>query len=245
MQSFRSAWAANVRNKKKNPDDSSDHESLFGSDNEEIATSEPKADELSWTNKKTVNVVCLAAIAVLMKHVTGMDKFLLGITYSFRSPGQIVGPFTDTLPFGIDMSDIKLTFDGLFASLFKVFHYMKRHGKSCPSSKILEDLKIASHPPVHFEFITNLEREEWEISGISVHDLLYEDSGYCKEYGGFQTTKMGAIDGQHDYDVKFTFVENGSNILGAVRYRKVSFFNSRGISAKNRSKNGSQNFKVH
>lgn len=220
LQRFRSAWAANIRNKKKDPNDSSDHESLFGSDGEDLSDQQ-KSDNNSWTSKKTVNVVCLAAFAVLMKHVSGMDKFILGIIYSFRYPGQIIGPLTDTLPFNLDLSDKKLTFDGLFASLFKVFHNMKRHGKSCPSSTIFTEFGIDPNIPVQFEFITNVQRENWESLGISVDELFYEDANISKNHIKLSTTSIGSLDEQNNYDVKMTLIENGNKIIGAIRYRAV------------------------
>jgi uncharacterized protein YgiM (DUF1202 family) len=224
LQRFRSAWAANIRNKKKNPNDSSDHESLLGSEGETSET--PAGAESSWTNKKTVNVVCLAAFAVLMKHISGMDKYLLGITYNFRTPNQLVGPLTDTLPFNVDLSSKSLTFDGLFASLFKVFHYCKRHGKACPSTQISKELAIEYNIPVHFEFITNLEREEWAKQGITVEDLLYEDEDNTKSFGTFETAAIGSLDEHSQYDVKFKLIENVDTIEAAVRYRKVITTNS-------------------
>lgn len=219
---FRSNWAANIRNRKsQNHEEWSDHDSLLGS------ASEPEdfdAGETShWSGSRSLNVVCLAAFSVLMRHISGMEKFLIGITYSFRYPGSVVGPLSDTLPIKLDLSQKSLTFDALFADLFKIFHHIKIHGKSCPSPFIARTLEMPADPPVRFEFITNAQRQEWERLGFKLDDIFYENQTNCKEFAKLVSHRVWAINEQDDYDLKFIIIENGSALEAGIRYRSDRF----------------------
>ncbi|KAI8914393.1 hypothetical protein EDD86DRAFT_244598 [Gorgonomyces haynaldii] len=229
LRRFRSNWAANIHNKRKSSismNDTSDIDSLFGSDtsaeNSDTEEGRQQKKELKSINSKTVNVVCLAAFSVLLRHITGMEKFLIGITHNFRGSGQIVGPYQDSLPSKVDLSQKGITFDVLFAHLFKVFNHAKRHGKGCPSGHIASALDVSTDIPVRFEYYTNAERLEWQTLGLTIDDLFHEADDQ-KPIGSLGAERLWSHNEQDEYDLKLILVENGATIEAGIRYRKDKF----------------------
>ncbi|KAI8808113.1 hypothetical protein BJ742DRAFT_853784 [Cladochytrium replicatum] len=110
------------------------------------------------------NAVCLAAFAVLLKHISGIDKFLIGVVQSFRRRGLLSGPLTDVLPVKIDLvgpstggfnSDSNgLTFEALFEGLRQGLREARRNGPACPSSLLSRKFNLESRYPVQYEYWT-------------------------------------------------------------------------------------------
>lgn len=218
IQGFGSAWTANIKQKGGGASEYySDHESLFDSDDEDTS----EADSL-WTRKNSLNIVCLSAFAVLMKHISGMEKFVLGLFSGVRSTGNVIGPFSDTYPILADLSAANLTFDMLFSSFFHVFRQIKRHGPSFPtfSSKMCPG---KNNIPVRFQFITNSERKSWAELGLSVEDLMVELDDVDKNLGNMRSNRICAINEFDKYDLKFIFIEEDHGIEAAISYRSNFF----------------------
>ncbi|KAJ3292741.1 hypothetical protein HK104_005074 [Borealophlyctis nickersoniae] len=184
--------------------------------------------------------VCLAAFAVLLKHVSGNDKFLVGITQSYRHNGVLVGPLSDTVPLKVDFTRKGTTFNSLFGILSKELKEARRFGIACPSSVIQRQLGIEGGIPVRFEFIPFRDAEMWRQKGLSNDDILLgqyvaPSKGGAEESassagGGVagggasgESDRLWSVDEQTDFDLKLVLVEGQNSILGGMRYRKDKF----------------------
>ncbi|KAJ3361760.1 hypothetical protein HDU91_003752 [Kappamyces sp. JEL0680] len=222
LRTFRSDWTNNIKNKRKMADiaDSSDNESLLESDDEHDSL--PTRTEKKLRDK-SVGAVCLAAFGVLMKHITGSDNFLVGLTTSFRAPGLVVGPLTDTMPVKLDLSKKDLSFSSLFSSIHKVFKHIQRHGKSCPRSYISKKLQLPLEFPIEFQFVSKNEARDWESRGFSMHDILKPHEQRQEQFGTLQTERIWSSNPQDAYDIKFIMVEYDDHLDCGVRYRRDKF----------------------
>ncbi|KAI8897117.1 hypothetical protein BC833DRAFT_61906 [Globomyces pollinis-pini] len=225
LRKFRSDWTLNIRNKKRLAkkkaflDQSSDNDSLLEDDNDE----DEKDKNQRRLLEHSVDAVCLAAFGVLMKHISGINQFTIGVNCSFRTPGLILGPLTDILPVKIDLTKKGISFTALFASLYKVFKQIRRHGPGCPFGYISKTLKIPAEFPIQFEFISLAEKRDWQALGFSVADLISPHERTALHFANLKAERVWTTNQQTNYDMKFIMVECEDTIECGVRYRSDRF----------------------
>ncbi|RKO93268.1 hypothetical protein BDK51DRAFT_19033, partial [Blyttiomyces helicus] len=169
---------------------------------------------------------CLAAFGVLLKHISGSDKFLIGLTQTYRRNGLIVGPLTDTIPIKIDLSRRGSTFNGLFATLSRTLKEARRFGAVCPMSTLARKIGIAETLPVRFEFVPFHDTEAWAKRGLGVRDLLLSDDvvlGGDDADSALVAERLWAASEQDQFDVKLVMVEEAKCISGGMRFRRDRF----------------------
>jgi hypothetical protein len=228
LNHFRLAWGHNIRNKKKQerkkslaPAMSSDNESLLEDSEDDDQDGKSKSEKL--IKDQTVDTVCLAAFGVLVKHITGKDKFLVGVTSSMRSPGTVIGPLTDTFPVKIDISRKSISFSSLFTSVYNILKQVKRHGLSCPSQKISSELRSATKFPIQFNFINKLEFREWKKLGLTKEHFLSSPTNIKTSYQSNLVERVLAHNNQDEYDIKLVIVELEDKLECALHYDKTRF----------------------
>ncbi|KAJ3183547.1 hypothetical protein HDU87_006872 [Geranomyces variabilis] len=171
----------------------------------------------------------LTAFAILLKHVAGTDKFLIGYTHSFRRNGLLVGPVTDTLPVKIDMSKKGTTFSSVFAHAARATSYAKRYGIACPSSRIeaaLDTPKLR----VAFEYVAYRDSEHYRAAGLGPAELFESDSGSASGSSntaldpGGEIPRPAWVDAEADTNVlKLVLVETQTEVVGGFVYRRNEF----------------------
>ena len=171
---------------------------------------------------KPTDAACLAAYSVLIRHITGREKFLLGVTSSFRTPGVIVGPLSDTLPVQFDMTQKNGTFDGLFGRTLKQIRKAKRFGLNCPSSIIGKTQDIQVNFPIRFEFITQADTEKWLKDGLKMEDFWTEKGNFIQSEA-LDIDRLWSMNEREKYDLKVVLAERGDEVVGGFRYRKDKF----------------------
>jgi hypothetical protein len=227
LRKFRIDWTLNIKNKKKNAratskyngNDSSENESLLESDDDD----DGKKKLERRMKHKSVGSVCLAAFGVLMRHITGSEKFLVGVCSNFRHTGLILGPLCDVYPVKIDLSKKTVTFSNIFTSLFRIFKQIKRHGYSCPADSIKEKLGLPSDQLIEFQFISLDEYNDWNKLGFSLEDLLKPQEMREERFGSMQAEKLWSENKKENFDIRFIMVEQDDSIECGVRYRNDKF----------------------
>jgi hypothetical protein len=208
-----------MRKASQGGDVSSDNESLLESDQDD-SDLQRKTEKIM---KRSVGAVILAAVGVLMKHISGNEVFLIGCKTNFRSKnGTIVGPMSDVLPVRLDFSRKNMSFSSLFTSLYRVFKQLKRHGNACPSSFLAKELKMDLDFKVQFEFINQHEIDEYQKLGFGLEEILAPQEVHNKE----NFDRLWSCT-QDEYDLKFIFVEMDEQVECAIRYRQDKFDSER------------------
>ncbi|KAI8826548.1 uncharacterized protein EV422DRAFT_562607 [Fimicolochytrium jonesii] len=156
---------------------------------------------------------CLSAFAIVLKHISGSDKYLLGLTHSFRRNGLAVGPVSDTFPVKIDLTRKGITFSALFGSVSRSIRAARRCGAGTPSWKI--PTPSATALPIVFEYTPQKEAEMWRSYGLSPADILLHAA----------SSSSDGVSWTHDETshahVKLHLIETGEGtIVGGLRYRR-------------------------
>ncbi|KAJ8323710.1 hypothetical protein O5D80_007599 [Batrachochytrium dendrobatidis] len=250
LRRFRVNWAISVKARQKqrraDASASSDNESLLESEksddddqpsransplkysavttsNEAVdATVLPVLEYHKRSKPKSVDVVCLTAFSILLRHISGSEKYVLGVSQSYRRHGIFVGPLSDTVPIKIDVSKQGLTFDSLYESLHKTLRNAKRHGVACTNMQVAEAFHLSEKLDARFEFISLRESKEWIKKGLTVADML------CCREPCFQTDEINTnrlwSDIEHDqYDVKLVIVETSHGLEGGLKFMNSRF----------------------
>ncbi|KAJ3034927.1 hypothetical protein HDV00_004537 [Rhizophlyctis rosea] len=231
LRSFQEGYRTTLRQRRAHLHTSaipvSGHDSdVFGSSMDESSGTDSDASGLRSRHARLTSTagVCLAAFAVLLKHISGSDKFLVGLTQSYRHNGLLVGPLTDTVPLKVEFRK-GTTFNSVFGVLSKEMKEARRFGATCPLSVIKSKLGARWNLPVRFEFVPFQEAEGWRMKGLGVEDLtLHERSG--GDGVGQQAHKwqrLWSVDETAAYDLKLVLVEGHDTLSGGIRYRKDRF----------------------
>ncbi|KAJ3054921.1 hypothetical protein HK097_000337 [Rhizophlyctis rosea] len=162
--------------------------------------------------------VCLAAFAVLLKHISGSQKFLLGLRQSYRHNGLLVGPLSDTVPLKVEFRR-GTTFNSLFGMLEKGMKEARRFGAVCPLSTIRGVLDARWDLPIQFEFISFRDAETWKSKGLTVNDIIHASEGGT----GSATQRVWSMNEADGCDLKLVLVEGQESISGGIKYRKDRF----------------------
>ncbi|KAH6584639.1 hypothetical protein BASA61_006235 [Batrachochytrium salamandrivorans] len=248
LRRFRANWTLSTkirqRQRKADPSVSSDNESLLDSeksDNDDKTVlgdsplkyeSSPSLDRAFNTmaldhhprhvKYKSVDVICLAAFSILLKHISGSEKYIIGVSQSYRRHGLFIGPLSDTMPIKVDVTQPGLTFDVLYGSMHKILRDTKRHGVACTNMQVASAFGITCGLDVRFEFIGLRESKEWIKRGLSVADLLCQPER-CFHVDGIDTARIWSDNEADTYDVKLIIVETPGGLEGGMRFMNCRF----------------------
>ncbi|TPX61238.1 hypothetical protein SpCBS45565_g07308 [Spizellomyces sp. 'palustris'] len=172
--------------------------------------------------------VCLAAYSVLLKHISGCDKYLLGVLQSFRRNGLLIGPVSDIFPVKVDLTRKGITFNSLLGTLSRTMKELRRYGAACPLSTIQSQLGIAKSLPVQFEYIPYRDAEHWIEKGLEVSDLLLLPTSVNAQQNTAEATTLKMerrwfSQETNPFDVKLVLVETSTSLIGGIRYRQNKF----------------------
>lgn len=195
-----------------------------GSSSVEIISSSDDSDaekfnEQSQTHQRRIrnaNSVCTAAFCVLLRHISGQDKFSIGLTQSYRYRDMLIGPVSDTVPLKIDLSRKNLQFHSLFSKMYRGLYHARQQGTACPLTKIAKKYLHVKHLPIRLEYISYKEYCHWEKVGISVDDLM--DTSTSSNY-----SKLWTLNENDTFDLKLILVEKQDTIEGGFLYRSEKF----------------------
>ncbi|KAI9003172.1 hypothetical protein BC832DRAFT_593252 [Gaertneriomyces semiglobifer] len=180
------------------------------------SSAEVDADDPIWGSRTSARIssvkpTCLAALAVVLKHITGIDQYLIGVVNSFRRNGVLVGPLTDTIPLKVDFTRKgHHTFNALLGSVNKSLKSLRRFGQSYASTSLQSELQLSTIP-IQFEFHSFQESEAWARADISADDLVRSPE------------KMHMSNPTNAPDLALVLVETRTSLIGGFRYNKSRY----------------------
>ncbi|KAJ3189647.1 hypothetical protein HK101_008811 [Irineochytrium annulatum] len=173
------------------------------------------------------DAVCLSAFQVMLKHISGCDKFLIGVRESLRKNGVLVGPLSDVMPLRVDLTRKGVTFNSLLVSVIKSLRDLKRHGAGCPFESLAWKFECDARFPIQFEFVSDRETQQWKEAGLSVPDILARRRTDEYARGGSdvpaKVERLWAVNESDQFDIKLIVVEDGDDICGGMVYRRDKY----------------------
>ena len=173
-------------------------------------------EKIKGKTRQTANVmaVCLAAFAVILKHIKGQEKFLIGVKQDYRDETSL-GPFSDTMPVKIDLSSKELTLNSLVAGLWSVIQEGRENVVNAPSTYVNEKVGF-QEPSIIFEFITEKQYRDMSTFGINDDDLLQKREAADGE-GKFQ--RLWMIDEREKFDLKLKIIDTGDELKCCFQFK--------------------------
>ncbi|TPX43818.1 hypothetical protein SeMB42_g04567 [Synchytrium endobioticum] len=161
------------------------------------------------------DAVCLAAFAIMLKHVVGMEKYVVGITQNLRRKDMdAVGPCSNTLPLRLHFPQSGITFHDLVGKLIRRLRRVDTHAphSSAPAvSRQVSNLPPFG-PPVRFQY---LGRDDVASLNLSESEIL----AFPHHMNASNSLLWANSDDQ--VHLKFTVVETlAGGLVGALRYRR-------------------------
>ncbi|ORY48747.1 hypothetical protein BCR33DRAFT_714469 [Rhizoclosmatium globosum] len=216
--------------KKTNPAharSSSVHSFSSSEDEEPLLQTSFSQSDLRPQNTKTC---LLTAFAVMLKHISGHEKFLLGSHEPLRTHTTcLVGPLTDIVPIPFDFSSAKeATFNSLLSHVHRVLKSSAKVTET-PFAKTAETLGIPTDFPVQFQYFPEKETHALRHAGLSTRDLLgmrvfaaHENKGedVIVEMERLWSVNEGS---QRGCEFKLTLVEDADEIVGVIQYRRALY----------------------
>lgn len=232
LRLFQDGWHAATRRKRGHSVDRRAGSASGASTEEtsEMDSEDPHLGLGAREHRRTLSsaaAVCLAAFAVVLKHASGSDKFLLGVTQSFRRNGLLVGPVTDTLPVKIDFTRKGTTFNSLFGTLSRSLREVRRYGPGCPLTTIQSKLGVARELPVQFEYISFRDQQTWARKGLPMEGLLQTDTPFVANEADpamvLKAERSWFMNEARPFDMKLVLIETTNSLMGGIRYRRDKF----------------------
>ena len=226
LRNFRDGCRQDLKIRKANQAIKKFHEESDDSSNEDgkHSSDEDDSNNLSHSiSNHPLDAVCLAAFGVLMKHISGTDKFLIGVNLSLRKDGILPGPLTDTVPAKIDFGGKGVCFNSLLDNLTKSLHNSKKIVAESPFSSAARVLNLPNNFPVLFEFINYNETKKWKNSGLTSKDILAMETSSIKVIHEDMEVRVDRLWSRADYqshDIKLVLVEEAEEIVGGIYYNK-------------------------
>ena len=212
LRNFREAFLLSKQSEKGSG--SSSVEMISSSDDSDV----DKYNEETQTHQRSIrnaNSVCIAAFCVLLRHISGEEKFSIGLTQSYRYRDMLVGPVSDTVPLKVDLTKKNLKFHSLFSKMYRGLYHARYQGTACPLTKISKKYLHVKNLPIRFEYVSYKEYCRWEKAGISLHDLMDTSSS--------NYSKLWTINENNTFDLKLIMVEKQNSIEGGFLYRSEKF----------------------
>ncbi|KAI8619081.1 hypothetical protein BC830DRAFT_1216247 [Chytriomyces sp. MP71] len=221
LRAFKESCKNSERQKKKTRSRSApDH------DSDNYATSsEDEHDPFSDIKPQNSKACCLAAFAVMLKHVAGCEKFLIGCVESFRKNGVLVGPLTDIVPVKFDFTGNETTFNSVLNAVKKSLWNVNRLVSESPFIDTAKKLEVDSVFPIQFQYFPEKETLSWRHAGMTTRDLLsmkvFSAHESKPEHNIVDIERQWVINElSRDCEFKLTLVEDADEIVGAIQYRK-------------------------
>jgi len=137
-----------------------------------------------YNNMPSTEAICLAIFSVLLRHISGIEKFLIGVHQSQRRIYQvgdcIIGSLSNIIPLKIDLSQKGVTFYNLFADLIFSIKKTRKINAEYSYAQLHDCPELPEELPVQFEFISKEECELWRKMGLKMEDLF---SGFNRNQG--------------------------------------------------------------
>ncbi|KAJ3015057.1 hypothetical protein HKX48_004800 [Thoreauomyces humboldtii] len=174
-------------------------------------------------SRTSARATVLTAFAILLKHITGSDRFLLGFVQSFRRNGLLVGPVTDTFPLKVDLTRKGCTFTSVFSQLARAATQTRRYGAACPMAKIATELDLPrTAPPVQFEYVSFRDAEVYRAAGLSPEALL-PPSARGADAAVDPSDPLWVVDETDPCAFKLMLVETATELRGGFVFRNDTF----------------------
>ncbi|KAJ3228435.1 hypothetical protein HDU81_006157 [Chytriomyces hyalinus] len=194
-------------------------------DSDDLASSGDDDDNFADIKPQNSKICCLAAYAVMLKHIAGCEKFLIGSVESFRHNGVLVGPLSDVVPVKFDFGGNETSFNAILSQLKKALRNCSRFIAESPFSETAKTLNLESEFPIQFQYFPEKETVAWRHVGMSTRDLLSMRVFSAHESKPESTIvdieRLWTVDEQsHTCEFKLVLVEDADEIVGAIHYRK-------------------------
>ncbi|KAI9366048.1 hypothetical protein DFJ73DRAFT_158480 [Zopfochytrium polystomum] len=169
--------------------------------------------------------VCLGAFAVMLKHIVGQDKFLLGYRADFRKSGALVGPLSDSVPMKLDLGAKGVTFNSLVGVLSKQIREARRQAQGTPYAALAKQHQLPEEFPVEFCYFSRKDTQVWQYAGIGLRELLPLEGSFTVNTGDHDVSycRLWSADKASGADLKLILAEGADKIAGALRYRRSKF----------------------
>jgi len=143
---------------------------------DDIYSSSENVSNSFYNNMPSTEAICLAIFGVLLRHISGIEKFIIGIHQSQRRIYQtgdcIIGPLSSVIPIKIDLSQKGITFYNLFSDLIFSIKKLRKINAEHSYAELIECPDLPEELPIQFEFISKEECELWRKMGLKIEDLF-------------------------------------------------------------------------
>lgn len=212
LRNFREAF---LLSKQKGKDSGSSSVEIISSSDDADADTYNESTQIHQRRIRNANSVCTAAFCVLLRHISGQDKFSIGLTQSYRYRDMLVGPVSDTVPLKIDLTKKNLKFHSLFSKMYRGLYHARHQGTACPLTKIAKKYSHVKKLPIRFEYVSYKEYCLWEKAGMSIDDLMDTSSS--------NYSKLWTLNENDTFDLKLLLIEKQNCIEGGFIYRPEKF----------------------
>ncbi|KAI9138661.1 hypothetical protein BKA69DRAFT_1090539, partial [Paraphysoderma sedebokerense] len=211
------------------------HSSDSDSDGPEHYHSE--RDKLINDDYRSLETVFLSVYSVLLKHISGFERFLIGYDYDgrnfHRAPKIIAGPLIHTVPYRFDLVQPNLSFYHYFGRILRHINKHRKLSISCPISSMREKFGLPLDLPVRFRYFSQIETEKWLSKGLQIDDLLFRPgfssdnfdstSYFDDEEFRSRVGRLFSIQEDDLFDLRLVMVEYEGGVYGGFKYRKDKF----------------------
>jgi hypothetical protein len=170
-----------------------------------------------------LEALLVTCFSVLLKHVTGLEKFIFGMDSSARSiaslDGILVGPLSNLHPVKVDCSEGGIALNDLFDNLVNELKNMIPF-KSNHISQLKDELKIEPRDlelPLRFQFISSSEYKSWSKFLKDTDNDIFGLEDSTRLWSSDESIKKNF---NNDFDLKFMVIDKDSHLTGCIRYRK-------------------------
>lgn len=200
-------------------------------------------------DRNPLELICLSAYTVLLKHICGMDRFVIGYktpSSHFRSINNHqqhidnlpipIGPFSSIVPLKVDVTKSNLTINDLYAGHVSQLDLLSKWSHLIPFEKFLAEIpnRAESSPlcgkdlnlSIQMEFFGAANLENWtQRMGLPISYLLADSAiqPWPLETDNFKASHgFELVDASVDeFDLKLVLMElpNGE-LAGGLVYRK-------------------------
>jgi len=168
---------------------------------DDIYSSSENVSNSFYNNMPSTEAICLAIFGVLLRHISGIEKFLIGVHQSQRRIYQagdcIIGPLSNIIPIKIDLSQKGVTFYNLFADLIFSIKKSRKINADHSYAQLFDFPDLPEELPVQFQFISKEESELWKKMGLKLKDLfagLNRNQGWTKNDISFSSSSLSSYD---------------------------------------------------
>lgn len=170
--------------------------------------------------------VCLAAFAVLLKHVSGQEKFLVGYRADYRRSGVLVGPLTDLVPVKVDLSIKGVTFNAIVNTLARGIRDAQKQALNEPYAAVADRHQLPARFPVEFYYLNQKETETWLRMGMSMKDVISmaaQTNSIEESEAALSVKRLFSVNEPSGVDIRLILAEEEDSIVGGIQFRRSKF----------------------